>query len=489
MVEANDRASAWLASHGYVEEALRHALEGGEPLVAARIIEQNAHLPQNHEDPRRLEGWLSLLPAQLLSTRPALVAARASVLTFEGQYQLIPVLLEQAEALLDAASDEEDAESANVVQGQILAYWSNLCVLAGDSARAEDCARRALDLLPPEWQWARGHALAFQCIALHMSGQGELAANLLSQAEAASVGRTDAFTISLPYARCWIHLFAGELGKLLEEAQRLLLQTLQHCCPIARGWGHFFLGFVHYQWNELDMAASNFAEGSGVTDAAHGFQVSMCIVGSAIVSLAQGHFDEARQYLERLAELDHEQGMDTAVERSALRARVALAQNDKESAIQWSLAYQVSPARSAMIHLESLHLSRARILIAEGPRPAWPRPWSYWRLFWGLRKRCTMPGVRLRYAPCRRWLSTHSGGVKTHWACSSVRWSRAAWGLHPHVRGPGTPNGRAVAGVGRAPYGTGLRRAYSGRFSTHFGIARRTRGQDQTRAGSEQSPH
>ena len=364
MAEGHRRARIWLAEHGRIEAALQHALAEGNPEAAAALVEEQVHVPLDQEDPQRLMRWLAELPAALVSSRPGLLLARAAVLVFQAQFRLLPEVVTQVETLL-AAAVEGDAGQADLKRGQMLVYESLDRVLAGEGLRAEESAREALSLLPADWQWLYGSAVGLRALGLYMSGQREQAERFLSQQEATGGGRWDIYTLRIFWARSWILLLAGELGRLQATARHSLEHGLASCCPILRGWAHYFLGFVHYQRNELAQAGQEWEEGAGMLNLANGFAVWMCRAGLALIGMAEGRLGEV-QPAESLADLDRVQGTDTREERAALQARLALARGDTETALQWALSERAPTDRSGLLALEYPPLTRARVLIAAG---------------------------------------------------------------------------------------------------------------------------
>ena len=60
------RASAWYASHGEIEEALRHALAGQDTLGAVQMVAEHRHHLLNTEQRPRLKRRLRMSQAQIL---------------------------------------------------------------------------------------------------------------------------------------------------------------------------------------------------------------------------------------------------------------------------------------------------------------------------------------------------------------------------------------------------------------------------------------
>ena len=77
MAALHVKASAWFAQNGYPEDALRHALAGGDTAASVQIVAQNRREAINGEQWHRLELWLRLFPREVIDTQPELLLAEA----------------------------------------------------------------------------------------------------------------------------------------------------------------------------------------------------------------------------------------------------------------------------------------------------------------------------------------------------------------------------------------------------------------------------
>ena len=70
-------AAAWSEEHGLADDAVRHALGAGDPVWAARLIEQHFDGIFLQGESATVQRWLSGLPAELVRARPRLCLAQA----------------------------------------------------------------------------------------------------------------------------------------------------------------------------------------------------------------------------------------------------------------------------------------------------------------------------------------------------------------------------------------------------------------------------
>ena len=78
-------ASAWFEEHGFLDEAIKHALAAGDLDLAARLMSAKLCEILNREDRPTLERWLRLLPEEVIQQRPDLLMIRAWALQFLWQ--------------------------------------------------------------------------------------------------------------------------------------------------------------------------------------------------------------------------------------------------------------------------------------------------------------------------------------------------------------------------------------------------------------------
>jgi LuxR family maltose regulon positive regulatory protein len=95
------RASEWFAQQGFIDEALQHALDAGDLLLAAQLVEQNGPALLDEDKWYVLERWLAQLPDDIIQQRAQLLLIKAWVLFYHFALRDIPALLESVEAILD----------------------------------------------------------------------------------------------------------------------------------------------------------------------------------------------------------------------------------------------------------------------------------------------------------------------------------------------------------------------------------------------------
>ena len=88
------RASDWFAGHGFIEEALHHAMAANDMERAVKIVAANRNELINQESYRRLSRWLQMFPREIIEESPDLLlidAHLAQTIRFDivELYQLV----------------------------------------------------------------------------------------------------------------------------------------------------------------------------------------------------------------------------------------------------------------------------------------------------------------------------------------------------------------------------------------------------------------
>jgi LuxR family maltose regulon positive regulatory protein len=373
--ELHRRASDWLADDDQPLEAIAHAMAGGDPERAARVIELAARaMGQRRQDGAR-RAALEALPPELLADRPVLATLLAGSRMQTADATGVAELLDLAEASVhrtDPPPIVVDHEEHARLPAQIAIYRAALALLSGDVDSTTAHATRALGLLAADDHFGRGAATALVGLAAWRTG--DLATAERRYLEAVDALGAAAFTSDV-------------LGCLVTVGD----------LQIAQG--------------RLDDAAASYQRGLDVVAAHPGIRGAVDMhVGAAEILLERGRFDEATAALERArdlgpdaglpqsryrwlltaARLQHAQGdlegclellaqaapvYDTDFSPAARpivawQARVHAAQGDLRAARRWADERGLSPTDPVGYLTEFEHLTLAHVLLAEGSADA-----------------------------------------------------------------------------------------------------------------------
>lgn len=327
--ELHRRASEWFEEDGMIPEAVNHALAAGDSERAASLIEGTTWLKLAPREMTTLQGWLAVLPQEVLRSRPRLGIVRAWTLAVSGNWEAVESCL----ADLDIQQ----------VQGEAAAIRAYVAIRQGDVVRTIDLGLQALEQLPEEDMFLRAVVALDLGVAYSSKGESAAAEEALNQAVRFS---TDANLTYLNVAAMSTLGHVQDTQGLLQKAIETQWKALELAhepggqpIPIA---GMAFVGIaeVLYEWNDLDGAMHNAKHGIKLLELG-GF-TSYQLIGYTVMTRvyhARGDLDGAMQVIqeaERLAQRHQYAYMETLL--TSLRIRYYATQGDLASAERWARA-------------------------------------------------------------------------------------------------------------------------------------------------------
>ena len=350
-----------------IEEALDHCAETASLERAVAIIAQARMAVVNQEDWPRLQRWLKRFPAEYVERTPDLLFVKLWVLHSQFRVADCGQVLDRIEALWQQAAPQAGMAPPAVQEAEIAFMRAQNCFWQADLERFAPLVHRALELTPPGYTLMRGNALTYLGMALQMTGAQEAGFARLLDELGNATGRNAALTARLLLALAGMHWAAGSLDHASRFARQLLDVAEQCHLLTSRGWGHFYLGCVHYWRNELAAAADHFGAlverpfGANSVTVVHGH------CGLALTYWAQGRSVEAHAVVEALFALATESGSLPLLRQvEAFAARLALLQGKEAAAFAWADQHPETRPWLPMYFLEIRALTLVRILLAQG---------------------------------------------------------------------------------------------------------------------------
>ena len=376
VAQLHRKAAAWYEEHGLADDAIHHAVPGGEMTWAARLIEQYFDTVYNvRGEGATIQRWLSALPADVTRSRPRLLLAQAQLTGTSGRLEDMERLVDAAERVSATAAGEPfeptvgRAASLLVnVPAHIALDRAFLAQLRGDAESTASFAQRALaECAAGEWlltstvqgflavaEWLRGRlAAAERAFASGIAGWR--AADQLTHAAWGA------------YYLAQVQRAQGRLDAASRTCERALEITTVPGRPLsaAAGPAYVGLGEVAYQRNELDIALRHVTEG-----------ITLCRQFVYTPPLAAG--------LATLAWIRQAAGdpagardaMDQAVQAApvpagplnpvpAQRARLQVAQGDLDAAVRWASENDLGADDEPDYPREPGHMVLARVQLAQ----------------------------------------------------------------------------------------------------------------------------
>ena len=399
------RAARWLTGQGQTVDAVRHLLAAGEIDSAAQLVESDVHAALNREDWSHIAEGLAALPIDVVDSRPALLAARAWVLYFQGRTVEIAPVLERAEAALQSVTNRE--ETPGSLRGELDTLWSEVWICRDNARAALTSARHGLQHLAADQPYARGFAAGNVCVALHRLGRRREARHLTQEQTDRESGASAVYAARLLLTMGYCYLADGQFGLLENHAWKVLAFARTHHLPVSAAWAYYGLGRVLYEWNDLEGAAKQFA---AVVDHRHEVNHDAyrdSVLGLALTHQASGRPELAQAVIRPLLQLMQEAGRarQLAIIQS-FKARLALMAGDDETWSAWlDTSGDVADTEAVELPqgLESARVTRAWALLAQRQ----PTSLSEAQVeLAALERQCTVRTTgraSSRSSPCGRW--------------------------------------------------------------------------------------
>ncbi len=369
------RAAAWYAGCGLADDAIGHAVAAGEMLWAARIIEQHFDMVYNiRGEAASIHRWLSVLPPEVVRSRPRLLLAQALMAATSGHIEIVGRLLDEAESAPPGWADEPFEPTAGVaashlinVPATITLHRGYLAQLHGDAEATAAFAAQALAVSNPEERMLSASAQGFLAVAEWLRGR-------LIEAERAFASSVTAWreigqlTITAwgYYSLALVRRAQGRLDSAALTCERALDTLVTAGRPLpAAGPGYVGLADIAYQRDELDRALRYVTEGIALC---RQFVYTPPLAnGLATLAMIRQATGDPAGALQAITEAEQASpgpaGLLNPV--PAQRARLLLAQGDLAGAARWTKECGLTADDEPDYAQESGYLVLARLLLAQ----------------------------------------------------------------------------------------------------------------------------
>ncbi len=308
--DLHNRASRWYAEHGYLNEAIRHALSAENYAQAAEMIEIHGMDIFHQGRISTLLNWFNALPEEETCKNPRRLLIYAWAL-FTGTEQYVGPWLEKAEVLLDSQySDSYSLADQDMIRGQIMILRGFMAMHQGETWQTIELIENAQRYLTDESNSLSQTATKLLLGAAYLfTGQIDSAERTLKQAIEVSL-QHNSLIAYVPAVCSLIRLrtrqgYLNEAILISEKAEKTLLK---------RGWSSM-----------PDTAALYFIKGdilhelSFLKDAKQAFEKSIDLISPeswqtmhsgihylrSLLHVTQGSYDKAAQDLETARAIDY----------------------------------------------------------------------------------------------------------------------------------------------------------------------------------------
>ncbi|MEO8357254.1 MAG: LuxR C-terminal-related transcriptional regulator, partial [Chloroflexota bacterium] len=382
----HQRASHWLAEHGFIIEAIDHALGAKDYKEAARLVAPQCEQWIRHGETSMILKYLDQLPKELVWTEWDLCLWYGWAYGVQGDLDRCAKWTNRLETLLTPLIQNVTLQengsippSLQNAYAQLLAIRSLVARQVRDYASALALGEQALQLVPADNSNLRTIVSALLSSATLEAGRFDQAESLLNSARQMAYRVGNPFiTFTMLLNESALAVMRGQLQRAYDlnlEALRLTqTESMERLAFLAR----FRLGRVHYFWNQLAQAKEyiNLAlEQADVneypTPTVRGY------ITLAWIQNAEGQFKQAMQTLnhaERIA-MNHRK-LEPAEWVRGVRAQFQLSVGEVEAAGRWAKSSDwgaVFSSKSSLLLSDESFFSYCQILIASQDPIEWQR--------------------------------------------------------------------------------------------------------------------
>jgi len=368
------RASDWFEHHELVEDAVRHALAGGDFERAAHLMELALPAVRRNRQDATLLGWLDALPDDVVRGSAVLSVFYGWRLMVSGDLDAVEDRLDDAERALAAdRTPDADNEELRTLPTTLAIYRASLAQARGDAEGTARHAQRALDMAGPGDHLSRGSAGGFLGLAAWANGDIEPALQTFSEAVRSlrlAGNLADALSSTVVLADMW--LAAGRPDRARQLYEGALREATDPdgaegaVAPLPMADLHVGLGELDCELGNLEDAtrhletAQALGERAARTENRHRWFLAM-----ARVREAEGDGEAAIDLLDQ-AERRYRRGFLPDVRPiAAMKARIRIEQGALSEAANWARERGLSAADELSYLREFDHLTLVRLLIAQ----------------------------------------------------------------------------------------------------------------------------
>jgi LuxR family maltose regulon positive regulatory protein len=362
------RAVKWLSDHGMIEEAVHHAIAGGDLEEATRLIQLEAGRLLRKGSSTTIGRWLDAIPEESVRAIPELSLARGWTYFFGPRLNLKSAE-EWAQRALQVAKTSGTLDTG--LKGEVAALQAMIAVTRSDIAQSLELSRKALDELPIESPWRT--AVTFSLgTAYYLSGNIISAAPIFEEAVRLSQPAGEHF-IQLASASFLgeIRLFQGRISQALDIFKQVLTWADSNIPQKGGVMAHGGIAYILCEQNQLDAALTHIELGARqIQDVGGAWSAFVIYRALARIHQARGNLVSALDVLELAQQIGERTQVSLVIaQAAALKVRIWLAQGDLAAAYTWAECSGLNPDDSQASHPgwhEIEYLTLARVLNMQG---------------------------------------------------------------------------------------------------------------------------
>jgi LuxR family maltose regulon positive regulatory protein len=294
------QASVWFAENGLIEEALQHALAGGDITAAMQLIALHGHNLMNDQQYPRLERWLGMFTRDQVEQNPELLIFEAWLNHMQsGGFDLLALTtyIKRLKTLFDKLP-VTGSNRTTQIKGHLDALRGMQRYLSADGENALKHLRSACENIPMHHKRARVFANIFQAGANQMIGELETGLSIYHDEIKKSITLRSGYRATYLANLCFVYWIDADLVALQKTAERSLRIAIDSGLPEAEFFSLYFLGIAYYHQNNLEIAEEKLTAIDKNYYFVHPVIYAHSSVALALVYQARGKIEKARKVCE-----------------------------------------------------------------------------------------------------------------------------------------------------------------------------------------------
>ena len=359
----HQKASHWFAENGYVEEAIYHALAGGNVEAAVEVVGSARHELMNMDHWHRLEQWLKLFSHETIQQHVHLMLLRCW-LDYYHWYRLDYLMkdLDRADVLIESTS--LDVSAVALLNAELAAIRSNLAYWILEPAHGLTLANQALSDSPDDNECVRSTAVFGLGALYQMLGDLQQSEQIIWDYMDDGRFNSPSSQARLILPMCIAYWPEGDTQRLQKAAARMLQIGLEHELPWSQSFARYFFGLIHYERNELNEAVEQLKI---IVDDPYRYPIVNVTHCSFLLSLSYQALslpDRAREVADSIAQYTFKCGNKMFIALAeAFQADLDLLQGRIAHAEHWADGF-VPPAPHGLQRSFNAELTSIRVMMA-----------------------------------------------------------------------------------------------------------------------------
>jgi LuxR family maltose regulon positive regulatory protein len=356
------RASDWYAEIGLIDDAIAHALAGGDIERSVCLIEES-RWDSDYAVPRDfLAKWLPCLPLGIKRDRPGLLMAQAWLLFAQGRRVEIPQLMDRLERICGAG------DLSLLLRGELSFFRGHYWLYEVNDSGSRWFFERALDSIPPQFVIRRSIVKVHYALSLQKVGHSKTALEYLRHLTRASDPDRPQVTARLLSGLAIIPLLEADLFGVEVQTNSMQPMLSNATATPMEGWWRYFSARVAFLRNDSAEAVRLLEK---IVKQEHTFYFPLTMDALAICALSLHDAGDTKGAQDTLAAMDDLSAnlahAEATVVARCWRAHIALRQGDPIHARRCLQDVDLRALPPVMLFWAATpRLVECQVLIAEG---------------------------------------------------------------------------------------------------------------------------